>query len=60
MEEYDELLSADCPGDIAEVYAGRCVFLTQWYDRPRSTKPGKADCEIMNELCRTLEQLYDT
>lgn len=43
--------------DLTEVYAGRCLFLAPWHDRPRSDRAGKADCEVMNELCAVMEQI---
>ena len=51
----DAALAAD--SDITEVYAGRCLFLAPWHDRPHSDRAGKADCEVMNELCAVMEQL---
>lgn len=47
--------TADKQGDMAEVYAGRCLFLALWPDRPRGEKATKADCEVMNEVCRVME-----
>jgi len=46
--------------DINLVRDGQLLFLAPWHDRPRSQKPGKADCELMNEMCAVIEQEQST
>ncbi len=40
--------------DMDCIIAGEMLLLAPWADRPKSEKAGKAECELMNELCRLL------
>lgn len=53
--KYEVLLrSVPDRSDLQCVEAGELLLLHPWYDRPVSDKTGKAEMELMNELCRTL------
>ena len=43
--------------DMDCIIAGEMLLLAPWADRPKSEKAGKAECELMNELCRLLTTL---
>lgn len=40
--------------DMDCIIAGEMLLMAPWADRPKSEKAGKAECELMNELCRLL------
>jgi len=53
---YRKLHTTQTGSDITLVRDGQALFLAPWHERPRSQKPGKPDCELMNEMCAAIEQ----